>query len=270
MLSNAKMGARFHAKILERLTFSAFSILRRVVFTVGFMFVLQLRLAAEPEALQPTPSPPPITAPTWKEETAKGYLPYHQLTTDDFPIRDRAHPEAAYWVQTFVHPYYHYLTRTAQRGGYVYAYIMDWTLFSGFDKNTSSRKSKLRDMKAELPYAQAILDIHEIFARRLAALKPGELPSGEGKTPAEARQLLEERLNQLFQSQASEARKEVDSLATATKHGQNKKKVRELSAEIKKRLAATAPAPASTTALPAASPSPQASTMPAAQTGASP
>jgi hypothetical protein len=222
------MQIRFQDRILKRLTASAVvSAFRSLRLIIVFAFVLPLRLAAEPEAVPLAPSPPPISLRPGKEETAKGYLPYHQLTADDFPINNNAHPEAGYWIQPFVHPYYHYLTRTASRGGYVYAYVMDWTVFSGFDRNLSSRKSKLRNISAELPYAQAILDINEIFARRLAALKPGELPSGEGKTGAEAREKLENRINQFLQNQGLEVRKEIDALATATNEGQNKKKIRE-------------------------------------------
>jgi hypothetical protein len=154
------------------------------------------------------------------------------------------------------------------RGGRVYAYVMDWTALSGFDKNLSSRKSKFREMDAELPYAQAILDINELYARGLAALQPGELPRGEGKTWAEARQLLQYRLDDLYQVQVARIEKETEALATATNRGQNKKKLRDLSAEIKKRLAQLSPASGpSATVLPAASPRPQ---SPAARTSGSP
>jgi hypothetical protein len=148
---------------------------------------------------------------------------------------------------------------------------MDWTVFSGFDKNLSSRKSRFREMNAELPYAQAILDINELYARGLAMLQPGELPRGEGKTWSEARQLLEYRLNELYQMQVAAMEKEIDAFATATNRGQDKKKVRELSAGIKKRLAQITPASGpSATALPAASSSPRPSATPAARTSASP
>jgi hypothetical protein len=209
-----------------------------------------------------------VTTTTDMERTnGERYLRYHQLTVEDFPINDSAHPEGAYWVQPFVHYYYHYLTKIAQRGGYVYAYIMDWTVFSGFDKNLSSRKSRFREMNAELPFAQAILDISELHARRFAALKPGELPSGDGRTRAEARQKLQSRLDAFYQAEVLEVQKEVDAFVTATNRGQDKKKVGELSAEIRKRLAETLPAP---TALPTASPSPQTTAAPTAAAGASP
>jgi hypothetical protein len=268
-----KIQISFQNRVLKRLTASAVvSAFRSLRIVIVFAFVLPLRLAAEPEAVGSTVVPAPSPSPslpllTWKEQTAKGYLPYHQLTVEDFPINDSAHPEGAYWVQPFVHYYYHYLTKIAQRGGYVYAYIMDWTVFSGFDKNLSSRKSRFREMNAELPFAQAILDISELHARRFAALKPGELPSGDGRTRAEARQKLQSRLDAFYQAEVLEVQKEVDAFVTATNRGQDKKKVGELSAEIRKRLAETSPAP---TALPTASPSPQTTAAPTAPAGASP
>ena len=83
--------------------------------------------------------------------------------------------------------------------------------------------------------------------RRLAALQPGEFPSGSGTNwPAALRQ-LENRVETLCAVQMSEMRKEAETLAKATNNGQNKKRLRELSAAIKKRLAqveaATSPSP---------------------------
>ncbi len=119
----------------------------------------------------------PDRIPTWPEEIEKGYLPYHQLTVKDFPIDDSAHPNSGYWVQPFIHYYYNGIAKMA-RGGMIYVHVTNWTVFSGFDKNLSSRKSGFHEMEAELPYAQAILDISELHARRMAALLPGEFPSG--------------------------------------------------------------------------------------------
>jgi hypothetical protein len=110
-------------------------------------------------------------------------------------------------------------------------------VFSGFDKNLSARNSKFREMKAFLPYIQALFDISELHARKCAALKPGELPSGQGETLEKARTQLDDRLQAMFQTKAWDAQKEIDEFEKATNKGQNQKKVRELGAEIKKRLA---------------------------------
>jgi hypothetical protein len=200
-------------------------------------------LAAFASAQQPPPSPSEAPIPTWENEIAKNYLPYHQLKPEDFPIDDKAHPEMAYWVAPFVHYYFHFWATTT-RGGMVYANVTDWTVFSGFDKNLSSRSSKLlpADMKSSLPYIQAMLDVSELHARKLAALKAGDLPSGQGTTVEEARAQLKDKIAALVQVRAWEAQKETDALAKATDNGRNKNKVRECATAIKKRLAEIPPA----------------------------
>ena len=187
-----------------------------------------------------------------EDEILNGYLPYHQLTAEDFPIKDDLGPETAYRVQPFIHYYYNCIGKMAQ-SGVVYAYVKDWTVFSGFNKNLSGRKSKFREMKDQLAYAQTFIDINELYARRLGALQPGELPSGSGRTWPEAQRELEDRLEKLCESQLREARKESETFANATKNGQNKKRVRELSAVIKKRLAQV-PSPTTPTPTPSRGP----------------
>jgi hypothetical protein len=121
---------------------------------------------------------PPAPLPTWQDEIAKNFVPYHQLTTADFPIDDNVHKENSFWVAPFLHYYYHTLAKPTS-GGFVYAYVTDWTIFSGLNKNDTSRRSKAGNMKEGLPYAQAVLDLNEICARQLAALAPGDLPGGK-------------------------------------------------------------------------------------------
>ena len=210
------------------------------IFTVVSTALLSVSIAvaADPE-LSPV-APNPAAQPRWEDEIFNGYIPYHQLTVDDFPVKDGFSADVAYSVQTFLHYYYGSIGKMAH-GGMVYAYVKDWTVFSGFNKNLSGRKSKFRGMKDELPYAQALLDINELYARRLGALQPGEFPSGSGVTWAAAQSQLENRIETMCQVQLREARKEAESLTQATNHGQNKKRLRELSAAIKKRLAQVAP-----------------------------
>jgi hypothetical protein len=215
---------------------------RLTIFTavsIPLVLAVSIVLAIETEFSPPVFNTKVI--PTWEDEIPNGYLPYHQLTADDFPVKDNLAPEAAYWVQPFVHNYYNCISKMAM-GGMIYAYVKDWTVFSGLNKNLSGRKSKFRLTKDELAYAQAILDINELYARRLAALQPGEFPSGSGRTWAEAQRQLENRVETLCQIQMTEMRKEGETLAKATRQGQNKKRVRELADAIKKRLAQLPPA----------------------------
>jgi inactivated superfamily I helicase len=120
--------------------------------------------------------------------------------------------------------------------------VDQWIVFSGFDKNESSRKSKFREMKRALPHAQAYLDLNEIHARQLAALKQGELPSGRGATPEKAAAALHENLGAFLNEKYKPLEAEAQEFQKATNHGTNTKKVLELALVIRKRLDAI-PAP---------------------------
>src|SRR5207248_4084752 len=61
-----------------------------------------------------TATPAPL--PDWKSETDKGFVPYHQLTIEDFSVNDSLHPDAGYWVQPFIHYYFHYTMKMAHVG----------------------------------------------------------------------------------------------------------------------------------------------------------
>jgi len=169
---------------------------------------------------------------------AKGIVPYRQLTVDDFQINDDASSKYAFYIRGAIHPQYQFIIKRAANG-FLYGYVVQWMVFSGFDKQKSYRKSSYKEMKASLPYAQAILDLNEISARRLAALKPGELPSVRGNNPAEVRAQLNRKTNEFVNAKYKEAAAEIEAFVKATANGAKEKKVRGLAAEIKKRLEAT-------------------------------
>ena len=186
-------------------------------------------------AQTPTPAP---DLPTWQDEIAKGCLPYHQLTVDDFRVSDDAKLDGDFYVSTCINPRYHYYVKP--HAGWVYAYISEWIVFSGFNKSRSWRKSSFHEMKAALRYAQALLDISEIRGRELGATKVGDLPEGRGASFEAAKAELDHKIKAFCEQKYKQAQAEEDAFSKATKFGENKKKVRELAAEIKKRLAAIA------------------------------
>lgn len=231
--------------------------MKKILSPLGFILLLPLLATGQEQTAPPSP--------TWEEKIAQGLVPYHQLTVDDFKIDDRAHPEGSYWVQPFVHPHWQY--RMTWKDGWHYAYVVDWIVFSGFDKNESSRKSKFREMKRALPFAQAYLDLFEIHARQLAALKPGEFPSARAATAQEARTVLQQNMDAFLKERYKPMLAEIEQFVKATDHGRNEKKVRELAKAIRKRLdaippPAKSPEAASPSATPVSSPTPQASGTP--------
>lgn len=220
------------------------------------LLVLITALAAVSYAFGQDKAPP--APPTWDEMLAAGIVPYRQLTLEDLPIDDKARPKEAFHIKASVEPRYHYILKP-HTNGFVYAYIDQWLIFSGLDKKETSRKSKFKTMKAELPYAQAILDINEIHARQLAALKTGELPQGRGATFDAARADMEAKLKQLIEQKYRASEAEMEAFTKATDNGADKKKVRELAADIRKRLDAT---PATTVPFPQVHASPHGSATP--------
>lgn len=198
--------------------------------------------------------------PTWQDQIAKGLMPYPQVTVDDFPIDDKTEPNMAYSIKPFIDPRYHYLLM--RNGDWYYAYLEKWVIFSGLDKNQSWRKSKFREMQRSLPHAQTWLDLNEICARQLAALKPGELPSGRGATPPEAATALHQNLGAFLQEKYKALHAEGDEFQKATNHGANVKKVNELGKAIRKRLDALPVPTGPGYDLPAATPAPSPSATP--------
>jgi hypothetical protein len=188
------------------------------------------------------------------------------LRPEEFPINDKVHKNSGLWMEPALRPYYQIQYRG---GGLVYLYISDWRILSGINKSEMSRKSWLSDIKAELPYAQAGLDIYEVHARELNQLKTGDLPSGSGPDVAAARRDLEGKLIVFLESKHDEIQREMDELARKTDKGRNRAKVRELAIAIKRRLDAqpvatlaspptlSATPPATATAGPSVSASPK-------------
>src|ERR1700726_4465171 len=118
---------------------------------------------------------------TWDFLISKNYLPYHQLKPEDFPVNDHPDLKFGFFGKSFIQPSFRYVVGTSP-GGYVYIHITEWKIFAGLNKNESWRRSSLRDLKQALAYAQMGLDLNEIYARQLAAMRPGDLPWGEGPT----------------------------------------------------------------------------------------
>ena len=183
----------------------------------------------------PAPTPPP--RPTWQEVMALGIVPYHQLTVDDFAINDELAPNELFRIKTAFEPRYHYYLKPDNE--FVDAYVDQWLVFSGLRKSDTTRKSAFKDMKASLPYAQALLDISEIHARQLALLKTGELPQGRGDNAEAAQRELEQKMREFIDAKYKATQDEIDAFARETKNGLRQDKVRKLAAEIRRRLEAT-------------------------------
>ncbi len=211
-------------------------------------------------APSPAASPTPTIFPSWAQWKEQGFLPYHQLTVDDFRVQEVAKGRDDYYVQAFIEPRYegflHY------NRGWVHAYIKTWRVFSGFNQTASYRRKGFRGMRDEMPIAQAILDLSEIRARELAIMPPDGWPEFRGGAKEEVMAGLEARVHALCQAKYDAAQADIDAFLKATDQGQDKKKVAKMAAEIRKRLEAM-PKAAEPGPVPSATPSP----TPAAKVG---
>jgi hypothetical protein len=171
---------------------------------------------------------------SWAAENAKGHFPYHRLVASDFPINDKAHPKYAMHTNGFFQFYYH--EHWIENNGHAVARITDWTVWSGFDRNKSSRKSWFKEVDRLLPHEQRHLDINELFSKRLADMPIDKLPIGEGNTGPEAEADLKRKMDALSDRIGAEEKVEQDRYDAETNHGANAAKQREWSASIQARL----------------------------------
>jgi hypothetical protein len=170
----------------------------------------------------------------WGEEMANGYFPYHRLVATDFPVNDHVNP--AYGMYTWMFFHYSYNHRLIRQNGRVLARVTKWLVWSGFDRNKSSRKSWFKLSNEALPHEQGHLDINELHSRRLAKMSLAMLPHGEGTDPIEASADLRRKVEALADRIREEEKKEHDQYDAETAHGKNLPKQREWSAAIQARL----------------------------------
>jgi Bacterial protein of unknown function (DUF922) len=196
-----------------------------VVSKYAFILLLGVAFISRGEA----PSAPP-----WREEIANGYFPYHRLTATDFPVNDHIDPEYGMYTWMFFHYWYDH--RLIMRNGHVVARVTKWLVWSGFDRNKSSRKSWFKLGKEALSHEQVHLDINELHSRRLARMSLDMLPHGIGTDAKEASADLVQKIEALADRVSGEAKKEHNQYDAETAHGENLSKQREWSAAIQARL----------------------------------
>jgi hypothetical protein len=165
----------------------------------------------------------------------EGFVGYHQLMPFEFRVNDKVHPESAFWIAPLMHP--HYEARYFE-SGISYAYVTNWHVTAGVNKNELTRKSSISDMRLILTFAQAIFDVYELHARQLNQLLPGDLPRGSGPTPVDARVNLESQLRVMLERDHDKVTNEINDLIAIAKQKDGKAKLLEQAAAIRKRMEA--------------------------------
>jgi len=172
--------------------------------------------------------------PSWPEENAKGRFSYHRLTASDFPINDAAHPQFGMHTQGFFR--FHYNDRWTEDNGHVVARVVDWNVWSGFDRNKSSRKSWFKKVAETLPHEQGHLDLSELHSKAFAEPPGDKLPAGDGATRKEAEADLQRKMSAPSKRISAQKQIEQDRYDAETNHGANAAKQREWEATIQARL----------------------------------
>jgi hypothetical protein len=196
---------------------------------INYIFILLLGAAAFSSRGQALHEVPP-----WKDEVAKGYFPYHRLVTDDFPINDHVHSENGKYTRGFFH--YRYKDHWITQNGHTVDRVTEWLVWSGFDRNKSSRRSWFKPIDETLPHEQCHLDINELYSRQLAEMPLEKLPIGEGVSSQEACADLSRKLQALADHISAEAKTEQDRYDAETSHGKNVSGQEKSSAAIQARL----------------------------------
>jgi hypothetical protein len=209
---------------------------------VGFLWCGGLSFGQSPV---PAPSPDVTAIPTWAEEIAHNLIPYHQLKTEDFPKNDKGAAAYAFSLTPFMHYFFNYTIRPGPNG-ILYAYVSDWTIYSGIDKNQTWRRVSTRELEANLPYAQAVLDLNEIACRQIALLKSVDLPRAEGWSLPEVKGDLKRRADAFVSEKLEAMTAERAKLQRETNFGRDLAKMKKVSAAIRQRLEALPPIPSPT------------------------
>src|SRR5207245_2249537 len=113
----------------------------------------------------------------------------------DFPIDDSAHPEFGMYTRGFFQ--YRYKDHWTMRNGHAVARVTEWVVWSGFDRNKSSRKSWFTRVEQTLPHEQGHLDINELYSKRFADQSLSDLPTGEGNDEKQAEADLARKMQSL-------------------------------------------------------------------------
>jgi hypothetical protein len=172
-----------------------------------------------------------FTSPEWKDEIARGYLPYRKLTYDDFPVSDGVPARHLMHTEGFFH--YTFKSKWLNRGGAFVAHVVEMNVRSGFDQNKSWRRSTFSETRALLEHEQGHLDINELHT---AQLRSAKWPEGTGASSTDALNDLKEKISALCKKIGDESNKEQERYDEETAHGVDAKQQARWTEALRKRV----------------------------------
>ncbi|HTQ09489.1 MAG TPA: DUF922 domain-containing protein [Fimbriimonadaceae bacterium] len=174
-----------------------------------------------------------FSSPAWKDEISHGYLPYHRLTYDDFPIANGVPTPHLMHTQGFLH--YSFQASWKSDGDSATAHITEMSIRSGFDQNRSWQQSGITETKALLAHEQGHLDINELYANQF---RENPLPTGTASTGPEAMEDLKQKVEAISQRCEEGSKQEQARYDEDTNHGANQDEQNRWNQDLAKRLAA--------------------------------
>jgi hypothetical protein len=171
------------------------------------------------------------SSPEWKEEIAKGFLPYRKLTMDDFPVDDQV--SSSHWMHTEGFFHYEYKASWTESRGEATAKITQLTVRSGFNQKKSWKRGSV-STDVLLEHEQGHLDISELHANAIRFLSP--MPVGRGYTGQAAMDDLKAKLKAVCDKNIRDSQAEQDRYDTETNHGADKAKQKIWSAGLRRQL----------------------------------
>jgi predicted secreted Zn-dependent protease len=165
----------------------------------------------------------------------QGLVPYKQLTWQDFPINDRVNGLDAKTNGTIT---YDFKTRWELENNTYTAYVTQITFRSWFDTKQSWRRSRLpQDSIALLRHEQLHLDIMQIGALALMALKSEAIASSMGASQIEAEASLATSVKRLVEGVLEKIKYRQSQYDLETRHGRDKRMQAQWDSKITRELA---------------------------------
>ena len=168
----------------------------------------------------------------WRDEIARGFLPYRKLAYEDFPVSDGVQTPHLMHTEGFVH-YSYKMTWTASHGTFA-AKVTQFTVRSGYDSTKSWRRSGFTETKALLAHEQGHLDISELHA---ADFRLASMPEGISSTAQGAMDALNVKMQAVCDRYCQEAKVEQDRYDQETNHGLNGEQQRKWNQDLHDRVA---------------------------------
>lgn len=152
----------------------------------------------------------------WTDLMRGGFVPYHQLTLNDFRVAERVRGDQEAFTLGFIR----YRFEPSVSGTKTLtASVAKLRVWSGLDRNSTWRRPWLGVGHRFLAHEQHHLDINELAAHRFASTPANQLPTGTGENRDQALRDLASKIDIYFQTILRESQRQHDLYDRETRGG---------------------------------------------------